>query len=217
MLLTTMPLKQLPLLCSRASTKASSLNQHNLLVSPSSDSQNTQSHPASQLDTQLNSTPPSTPVFITGSSIIQNLEQGVSTFNGTNFNVKVRTKSGYSILDMIQSIQMNQIDSNFHLSAHTVFCIGSIHLKKTGPDESIKSIQRLIQILKDKYPKMKLAFATIPPQFDPLLKPKLQQFQNGDIDEFNRKLLQLSSTNGVDTIHCNFQKNMLNNGGIHLN
>ncbi|CAF1244121.1 unnamed protein product [Didymodactylos carnosus] len=104
---TTMPLKQLPLLSSRASTKASSLNQHNLLVSPSSDSQNTQSQPASQLDAQLNSTPPSTPVFITGSSIIQNLEQGVSTFNGTNFNVKVRTKPGYSILDMIQSIQMN--------------------------------------------------------------------------------------------------------------
>ncbi|CAF4462955.1 unnamed protein product, partial [Didymodactylos carnosus] len=130
------------------------------------------------------------------------------------FDIKIRTKSGATIKQLINLVNNNRIDQHLNSSSRAIISIGSIDMKQTDAKTAIDGINHLIQAIKRKHQHIKPAFITIPPQFEPQLKPSLQQQLNQDIEDFNRQLLSLSN---VDVIDCKFNRNIVSPDGIHLN
>ncbi|CAF1002670.1 unnamed protein product [Didymodactylos carnosus] len=148
-----------------------------------------------------------------GSSIVRDLEPGKLFVGDKHFDIKIRTKHGASIKQLTHMANNNWIDQHFNRSSHAIISIGSIDMKHINSDKAIELLNQLIQTLKRKHQHIKPTFVTIPPVFDPNLKPSLQGQLNNETDDFNQRLLSLSD---IDIINCKFTRNMLHDG-IHLN
>ncbi|CAF4571140.1 unnamed protein product, partial [Didymodactylos carnosus] len=127
----------------------------------------------------------SIPVTITGSSVVRDLEPGKLSVGDKQFDIKIRTKPGATIKQLINLVNNNRIDQHFNNSSRAIISIGSIDMKQTDSKEAIDGINQLILAIKRKHQHIKPAFVTIPPQFEPHLKPSLQQQLNHDIEDFN--------------------------------
>ncbi|CAF1319408.1 unnamed protein product [Didymodactylos carnosus] len=114
---------------------------------------------------------PSVPITITGSSIVRDLEPGKLFVSDKHFDIKISTKHGASIKQLTHMVNNNWIDQHFNLSSHAIISIGSIDMKHINSDKAIELLNQLIQTLKRKHHHIKPTFVTIPPQFDPNLKP----------------------------------------------
>ncbi|CAF0973833.1 unnamed protein product [Didymodactylos carnosus] len=137
------------------------------------------SHPS-----PIKSPPSAVPITITGSSIIRNLLPGIMNYNGKDCNIKIRTKGGAYINHISNLVKTNRIDKQFSDSKHVIISTGSIDIKRITPEPAIQNIRSLIRTFKEKFPDTSLALCTLPYQYDPSLKPSLQQQLNKDIEDF---------------------------------
>ncbi|CAF4545136.1 unnamed protein product, partial [Didymodactylos carnosus] len=128
---------------------------------------------------------PSVPISITGSSIVRDLEPGKLFVGDKHFDIKIRIKHGASIKKLTHMVNNNWVDQHFNVSSHAIISISSIDMKHINSDKAIELINQLIQTLKRKHQHIKYTVVTIPPQFDPNLKPSLQDQLNNEIDDFN--------------------------------
>ncbi|CAF1475195.1 unnamed protein product [Didymodactylos carnosus] len=171
------------------------------------------SHPSS-----IKLPPSAVPIMITGSSIIRDLLPGTMNYNGKLCNIKIRTKGGALINHISNLVKTNRIDKQFTDSEHVIISTGSVDIKHTTPESAIQNIRSLIRTFKEKLPDASLALCTLPYQYDPSLKPSLQQQLNKDIEDFNTKLIALDKEDQVQIIAIKFtQEHIDTRDGIHLN
>ncbi|CAF1392478.1 unnamed protein product [Didymodactylos carnosus] len=128
----------------------------------------------------------SIPVTITGSSVVIDLEPGKLSAGDKQFDIKIHTKPGATIKQLINLVNNNRIGQHFNNSSRAIISICSIDMKQTDSKAAIDGINQLVLAIRRKHQHIKPAFVTIPLQFEPQLKPSLQQQLNHDIEDFNR-------------------------------